>query len=54
MTNRRGDFGLSKDRLEIRGFFFIVRMNYNNFLIFLLDDPEKMKISNEIDNKIRE
>lgn len=29
-------------------------MNYNNFMIFLLDDPEKMKISNEIDNKIRE
>lgn len=28
-------------------------MNYNNFMIFLLDDPEKMKISNEIDNKIR-
>lgn len=29
-------------------------MNYNNFMIFLLDDLEKMKISNEIDNKIRE
>lgn len=29
-------------------------MNYNNFMIFLLDDPEKMKISNEIDNIIRE
>lgn len=29
-------------------------MNYNNFMIFLLDDPEKMKILNEIDNIIRE
>lgn len=45
MTNRRGDFGLSKDKIEIRGFFSIersVRMNYNNFMIFLLDDREKV------------
>lgn len=58
MTNRRGDFGLSKDRIEIRGFLFIerfVRMNCNNFMILLfLNDPEKVKISNEIDKKIRE